>query len=273
MSARLPARSRKSNRSDAKISRNAMVLRASKTGSSDDGDKLLHPADAQEFMYLRHSAYGRLYDYPIPPSLIEAAIDIRFGASVTWIAEDGHTKEGRRAISTVEPRKIAVRKIIPEPPMKPFDALLAEPIPERVDEALAMCLRERLRILRSAGSAPVRVGKMLSRTEIAAVAVDILKGCRVLGRPPGIHLHNLFEELLEVDRPKATAGRQFRARYEATWIMAKKPRIGTRALARLVGVNPSSVLAWRRNPEFQRKVSQIRQLLIAIPLKGVTIKS
>jgi hypothetical protein len=225
--------------------------------------QLPHSDEMTEQRHTRIAAYRRLYDHPIPPNLVDAAVEIRFDAAVSWVNKEGQpaSAQDKRAAPEVAPRKLVVRKIIPDPPRQRFDAILTSPTPATVDEGLAMCLRERLNMLRRAKSAPVRVGKMLSRSDIATIAIDLLRACRIFHRPPGVHLQSLIGELLEADRPKATSSRQFHARYQATWVLAENPKLGLRVLARLVGVNPSTISMWRRDSEFQRAVDEIRQVL------------
>src|ERR1700746_1449063 len=95
-------------------------------------------------------------------------------------------------------------------------------------------LRSLLAPLRAAKNAPVRAGKMLPRSTIATVAVDILQTSQLVGHVPGDELIKLLKELLDVDKQKATADRQFAARYKASWMLAQDENIGTRELERIL---------------------------------------
>jgi hypothetical protein len=230
-----------------------------------------------ERIHSRLAAYYRLYDHAIPPNLVAALIDLRRDAPVTWVTKNGCqiSETEKFAIPVVEPKKY--QKVQTDSRNRNLEAVevpLLTPLPRTADEALAMCLRERLAALRQApkGSPPVRYGKMLSRSEIATIAVDMLAWCRASSRAPTLHLVSLVKELLEVDRPKASGPENFMARYQASWIDAQLPHIGPSVVARMVGVPTSSVSRWRRDRRFQNDVVQIRDFLNLVREHNVSWK-
>ncbi len=127
-------------------------------------------------------------------------------------------------------------------------------------EALALFLKFALRNLKHAESnlhaAPVRTLKLVPRSLIAEIAMDLMESCQMRGRPPGSFLGGLFRELLDLDRDRQAVQREAKAKERAARILSCTPMMGTRELAKLVHVNASTISRWRRNPEFQALVAQ-----------------
>ena len=108
---------------------------------------------------------------------------------------------------------------------------------------------------------------MLSRTDIAEIATDLLGDCVGVGYAPGRELENLIRQLLNADKPRLKADREFSARYTAAQIDAQaSPSV--RQLARAVGVNPSSVTRWRRDPAYQADVEEKRRYFADLTARG-----
>jgi hypothetical protein len=219
-------------------------------------------SDAEEFIDLREAFYERLCKHSIPPNLIWAVLELRGNAAVRWVTKSGcPAQPGDNVAAPVvnyESRKGTLNDTDDL-----LEINLSQPIPETADEALAMCLRERLSELRLSGpnSAPVRRRKMLSRGDIARIATDMLKYCRVCKRPPGLHLEDLFFELFEVDRPKITDPVNFLARSQAAWILSQAPNTGPRAIAKMIGVDASSVLRWKKSDAFRKQIEICKRRL------------
>src|SRR5262249_28174103 len=118
-------------------------------------------------------------------------------------------------------------------------------------EAMSFFLRMELRNLKSAEKkrkgAPVRASKLVPRSVIAEIAMDLLEGCVAADEGPGPFLIELFRELLNVGTDKHGEPRQFEAQEQAASIVAQYPTVPTRELARVVKVNPSTVSRWRRS--------------------------
>jgi hypothetical protein len=127
-------------------------------------------------------------------------------------------------------------------------------------EALAYLLRIELRNLKYAEkrrkAAPVRTSKLVPRSVIAEIVMDLLDGCSAANEPPGPFLNELFRELLDVGTDKHGKPRQFEAQEQAASIIAQHPTVPTRELARVVKVNASTVSRWRRSSEFQARVGK-----------------
>jgi hypothetical protein len=126
-------------------------------------------------------------------------------------------------------------------------------------EPVARYLRRELRKLRKAESshqpAPVRLGKLLSRSEISTIAFEMLESCE---STPGAELLDLIGELLGVERDveqadDEAAKQDIAAEIEGQ-LRAKGYTISSRRLAKLVDVHYVTVTRWRKLPEFQKKV-------------------
>jgi hypothetical protein len=130
-----------------------------------------------------------------------------------------------------------------------------------VSEALAWFLRLELRTLKHAekkrAAAPVRTSNLVPRSVISEIAMDLLDSCT---DAPGPFLNQLVRELLNVGTDKHGEPRQFEAQEQAASIVAQYPTVPTRALARVVKVNPSTVSRWRRSSEFQARVEEHKQI-------------
>jgi hypothetical protein len=127
-------------------------------------------------------------------------------------------------------------------------------------EALAFFLRTLLRDLKVAekesGAAPVRVGKLCSRSLIGQIAFDLLESCECWNYSPGPELVQLVGELLDQRSYKQGASREFDAREQAISIIAQRPDVGGRELAKEVKVNVSTVSRWRKDPDFNERVKR-----------------
>jgi hypothetical protein len=142
-------------------------------------------------------------------------------------------------------------------------------LPADAGSALAGCLRFQLSRARDSDGAPVRLGQSLAPTTIARIAIDMLDTYVLFDRPPAHELVQLIRELLDVDKKKLKSSRQHTARYNASWILAQDPSIKTRHLARYLGVEPSSISRWRRDPEFNAAVQRNRETIKVLERQGV----
>ena len=127
-------------------------------------------------------------------------------------------------------------------------------------ETLAFLLRIALRGLKyaekSRKAAPVRSLKLLPRSLIAEIAMDLLQSCETWGRPPGPKLNDLVHELLNLERDSQSMSRDFETQKRAAGIVAIAPKVRTRELARAFNVNASTISRWRRSSEFKQMVDQ-----------------
>jgi hypothetical protein len=122
-------------------------------------------------------------------------------------------------------------------------------------ETVATWLRSEVKAFREAEARPgaaVRLGKVLSKTEISELAVELLQ-CVA-----GQELICLFQELLDVDRHRKSLADAFvemdRAAEVEAMTLLQGLSMRVRQFARHVSVAPSTVTRWRRSETFQARV-------------------
>ena len=130
-------------------------------------------------------------------------------------------------------------------------------------------LRQELSRLRKAeksvGEAPVLKGDTLSRLTISDIAMTLVENGEEI---PGPELIALLMELLDVDRHRRSMAQSpSEASEKAVWIEAQIPNLGVRKLAKEVGVAPSTVSAWRRDPDYIKRIENIK-FVLANPLSS-----
>lgn len=132
-------------------------------------------------------------------------------------------------------------------------------------EALAFFLRTSLRELKHAEklrkAAPVRALKLLPRSLIAEIAMDLLASCETWGYPPGHSLNNLIRELLNLEHDRQGMSRDVETKERTARILAQAPTVRTRELARALHVNASTISRWRKSPEFKRMIEREAETL------------
>jgi hypothetical protein len=131
-----------------------------------------------------------------------------------------------------------------------YDQDLAERLAEWLRVELA-----RLRVLEKSGGAGVRLGKAISRLEIADIAMTIVENADL-----GDNLTYLLLELMNLDRHRVKLAKNNSvARVDAATAEARQAFIkgrpwGVRELSRDVSVTPSTILKWRQSAEYQALV-------------------
>jgi hypothetical protein len=109
---------------------------------------------------------------------------------------------------------------------------------------------------RQIGTAPVLSGKTMSRLDIADLAMTILENSE---QKPGKDLLNLFEQLLDLDRHRK-AFAEFRSeKFDLAVSIDGRLTLEGRApsaykLARRLSVSPTTIISWRRLPDYQTKL-------------------
>jgi hypothetical protein len=229
----------------------------------------------EEWNEVRKAAFDELRKYPIPESLIQAVQDFRPHAEVSWVTEQGKPANINDPAEPVvaSPKKESkemesTQQITSHLAESCFESE-SELFPRTAGDALAACLRPHLARLRRAKNAPVRAGKMLPRSTIATIAMDIFETNRLFGKVQGEELGQLLRELLDLDRPKVGADRQFVARHNAAWILAQDERVPTRELERALGVNASSISRWRKEPAFRQMIQNNRKAISDLKSRGL----
>jgi len=228
----------------------------------------------EEWKEVRDAAFDELRKHPIPETLIQAIQDFRPHAEVAWVTEQGEPASlNDPAQPIVQPPKKESKESKEEVTVGDrrlkSDDLFNESFPRTAGNALAAFLRPHLARLRRAKASPVRLGKMLPRSTIATIAMDILETNQLFGNEPGEELVQLLRELLDVDKQKAKADRQFVARDQASWILAQADPVPTRVLARTVGVNASSISRWRKEPAFREMIQDKKKAINDLESRGL----
>jgi hypothetical protein len=113
----------------------------------------------------------------------------------------------------------------------------------------------------------VRNFGLLPRSVIGEIALDLLHHCQMRNCSPGYHLKQLFRELLNLDVDRHLTVHD-KAKVWMAVAIARNPKITTRALARSIGVAPSTVLRWRRSSEFKKQVELNAQKIASLPGAG-----
>jgi hypothetical protein len=200
----------------------------------------------EERTNVRHAVFDELCKHSIPKALIDAVRRFRSTSKVNLATGDDNpascaNAENKEPVPVIEESHRG-------------KALVT------ADEALACSLRKHLSKIRSR-AAHVRQRKMLPKSVIATVAMDMVTIRVAWAQPLGLQLVSLLKELLEVDRPKLDSAREFLARHYASWILAQDDTMGTRLLANLLGVSASSVSRWRKDSEFSKEVEKHRKFV------------
>jgi hypothetical protein len=191
---------------------------------------------------------------------------------VSWLNQAG---------DAAGPQDTLVAPIVAERPLKStgdmqpladpkikFDELTEASLPKTAGDALAACLHHHL-ALAERKAAPVRSKKMLAKSVMAGVAMDIVETSALFDQAPGPELRALLRALLKVDKRPLKSSREFSARYNAAQILAQRPSVGTRDLARILEVDASSISRWRRDPSFQRLVESNKESLLTLKERGL----
>lgn len=110
-------------------------------------------------------------------------------------------------------------------------------------------------------NAPIRHGGHLAKSTIAAAAHCVLEDLSEKQAGPGPYLLELLAALLDINTVVDRDVRLFRKRKMAVEILAQDAQLGTRTLARLVGVDASTVSRWLKDAKFQEQVLSFRKFL------------
>jgi hypothetical protein len=132
-----------------------------------------------------------------------------------------------------------------------------------IQEKVALWLIGELKRLREGerqiGTAPVLSGKTMSRLDIADLAMTMLETCE--GRP-GHNLVYLLQQLLDIDRHRKALAEirsekfDLAVRIDAQEYLKGRPQSALQ-LSRHLSVSPTTLITWRRLPEYHGKVESL----------------
>jgi hypothetical protein len=204
----------------------------------------------EEWHALREALFDELQGFPIPQNLVDAVRHFGHLSPITWRYRVGDPLSDITSLTPVVGEKSRLKVNLHK---------LETPYGNTAGDALAAFLEVQLTQAKGE-SAPARNRKTLAPSVVASIALDILEFYALQDQPPGEALIALLRVLLKVDRRRLKSNREFEARYRAAWIEAQKPSIGTRELAEMVDVEPSSITRWRKDPSFKKLVAEKNNL-------------
>ena len=94
---------------------------------------------------------------------------------------------------------------------------------------------------------------------ISRFAAQLLNQCAVRGAPPEKGLAKLIRVLLDVHNPHENYSKNRMGRIVGVFLIAENPDLPVREIARLCGVNQSSVSKWKKDPGFKKDVGSIQE--------------
>lgn len=106
-------------------------------------------------------------------------------------------------------------------------------------------------------------GKVISQTDIADMAIEMLVEYTLFSDPPVDDLVDLFRGLLNVDAKPSKRSKRSEARTSCAFILAQGPEFGVRALAKSLDVSPSTVSRWKKDPEFLDLINRNKKAIQA----------
>ena len=222
---------------------------------STDLSGLLYPTGDMWPSYwfdLRDKTYFALRGRSIPEDLIDAARRFDQHSQLAWNSRpkpSASLREGDYEIEdhgSDEGQKVVQHASTSKPP-------------KTVGEALAFCLSVELSKLKKEKGAPVRARGFLPRSTIAFVAYDLLRNYDVTS--PGPYLMELISDLLDISQLRDENVEEYTSREKAAYIVAQAPRVSSEEIAKSVGVNRTSISRWKKDPRFQERVLQVREVL------------
>jgi hypothetical protein len=117
---------------------------------------------------------------------------------------------------------------------------------EEFSTTLSSNLAHREILTRQGETHLVARGKILPDSLISNFAYRMLRACGRKDLPPPAVLVDLMQRLLKQDRPPQRSERRYVQRMEAINHLKEFPGAGVRAIARAVGVRPSTVSRWKK---------------------------
>ncbi|MET4033027.1 MULTISPECIES: CII family transcriptional regulator [unclassified Bradyrhizobium] len=201
---------------------------------------------------LRDQTYFALRGRSIPGDLIDAARRFDQHSQLAWNSLPNPNESLREGDYEIE-------DLGSEEGQQVVQSTSTSKPPKTVGEALAFCLSMELSKLKGAQNAPVRAGGLLPRSTIALVAYDLLSNYDVTS--PGPYLMELISDLLGISQLRDENIEEYTSRERAAYILAQAPHVSSEEAAKAVGVNRTSISRWKKDPRFQERVLQVREVL------------
>lgn len=109
-------------------------------------------------------------------------------------------------------------------------------------DSILVSLRQRS----GTGPSPVRGHSQIPDSDVSNFVYRMIKACHKRSIPPPAELVELLQVHLSQDRPPAGRGERSVQRAEAIRYREANPKASLRAIARAVGVSPSTITEWKR---------------------------
>ena len=114
--------------------------------------------------------------------------------------------------------------------------------------------------LAEARSTRVRGSQCIPESAIARAAVELLKWRGTHNLPPERALIDLIAKLMHVDGSDASAPKNRNARYDAAHLFSENPTISISRVAKLTGMDKSSVSKMIKSDGFKKEVEELKGL-------------
>jgi hypothetical protein len=232
---------------------------------------------SEEWDYTRAATYAAVRKDPfIPPPLIDLVERFDERRPVKLFLNKTPEGGALQIEIKVPPKKKTKRGLVREL----AQMAAARPRPQKLtsnesitaSEALAFFLRIILRDLKYAKKkregAPSLTLKLVPRSIIAEITLDLLGSCETWNYAPGPHLNLLLRELLDLESYKHRVPRHVDAQEQAAFIIAQLPSVSNHELARAIKVNATTILRWRKSAEFQARVTLARESIEYLKSSG-----
>ena len=108
---------------------------------------------------------------------------------------------------------------------------------------------ERRNLVKSGERAPVWAHGKIPDQLCKHLALNMLKACRAKGIPPSEKLTALVQNLFDQDKSKRDGPRSFSAMLLVAGEFARDPNVSLRNVARLAGVDHTTVRRWKNDPQ------------------------
>ena len=140
--------------------------------------------------------------------------------------------------------------------------------PEKIDklsQRLLDQIAQRRERIQAGETAIVRRGLALADSEANVLATAMLEACKFYNHTLPGKLVELITVQLGANTRTQKQSRRPTEQIEAIRILAKNPDAGTREIAVALGLSPNTVSKWRRDDDFNRRVSAMRFFEATLP--------
>ncbi|MET4024384.1 hypothetical protein [Bradyrhizobium sp. S3.2.12] len=201
---------------------------------------------------LRKEMYSQLHNRPIPRDLVETVSGFGYHFEVAWLSPPQREQVVREEDYEITPQL--------EPDSENGERLTMQGGPPRTtSEALAYCLSMELYAHNEMQTSPVRSGGLLPPSTVAYIAFDLLQS--YTAAPPGPFLQRLIYDLLKIPTISDKELRERAAKERAAYMVAQAPSLSAKLIAELLQVDRRTIDRWKKNEEFNSRVTELREFI------------